>query len=72
MWLLDFDKRSHKGVFLQIRYLCINNLLSQDLSITNKSLFAVPVGIRKNNAGDVFETEMCLLTPSHKAPENSQ
>lgn len=70
MWLLDFDtQKKSQRAFLQISYFCINDLLSQDLSLTNKCLVAVPVGIQKNNAGDAFETEMCLLTLSHKASE---
>lgn len=70
MWLLDFEKS--QGIFLQIRYLSINNLLNKALSTTNKNLFAVSAGIQKNNGGDAFETKMHLLTPSYKVPENSQ
>lgn len=70
MWLPDFDtQKNSQRVLLQISYFCIHDLLSQDLSITNKCLFAVPVGIQENNAADAFETEMCLLALSHKASE---
>lgn len=70
MHLPDFDtQEKSQRASPQISYFCINDLLSQDLSITNKCLFALPVGIQKNNVADAFETEMCLLTLSHKASE---